>query len=76
MPKVNTLRKRLHGKSFEYNSQKYNFKKVLEELFGCKTEDLHLHLGDFKRFKHNNDQSTLAHNFFTQTTTKHQKFFT
>ena len=64
MSKINTLRKQLHGKSFEYDSEKYNFKQVLEELFGCKTEDLHLHLGDFQRFKRNNDQSTLAHRIF------------
>ena len=55
----NIIRKSLHLKSFDYN-----FKEVLDKLFGCKTESIHKYLGKFEKFERENDQNTLAHKVF------------
>ena len=64
LKKNNVIRKKLHLKSFTYDVNKYPFKKEIENIFGCKTEELHLYLGSFQEFKRERDQSTLAHKVF------------
>lgn len=61
---ASTARKGLHGKTFEYDTNIYPFKRILENLYGCELEKLHLYLGDFGLFERNTDQSTLAHKVF------------
>ena len=58
------LRQNLHSKSFNYDIRSYPFKEILEELLGCSLDHLHETLGDFEKFRRNNDQSTLAHKVF------------
>lgn len=53
-----------HGRHFEYNTGMYNFKDVLETLFGCDLSELHKWLGNYESFKRHNDQHTLAHRVF------------
>ena len=60
----NEVIKRLHLKSFYYNTEKYPFKEVLESLFGFACEDAHKYLGNFEIFKRENDQSTMMHKVF------------
>ena len=61
---VEELRPYLHTKNFEYDIKKYPFKETIEKIFGCELSNIHKHLGEFKRFKRTNDQSTLAHKVF------------
>ena len=60
----NSIRKKLHCSYFSYDTILYPFKNILEELFGCKIEELHKHLGYFEEFERSTDQSTLAHKVF------------
>lgn len=60
----NKLRRRLHTKSFSYDTNIYHFKEILDNLFGCECSRLHKHLGKFDEFQRMNDQSTLAHKVF------------
>ena len=62
--KKNQLRIALHRKYFEYDTEVYPFKKIIESLFGCETKDLHKYIGNFKEFERSNDQNTLAHKVF------------
>lgn len=60
----NKIRKELHCKRFKYNTDSYNFKSALEELFGCDCANLHYYLGDFLQFKRTSDQKTIVHKVF------------
>ena len=62
--KKNQLRIDLHREYFEYDTELYPFKKIIESLFGCETKDLHKYIGNFKEFERSNDQNTLAHRVF------------
>ena len=61
---TSSLRSFLHTKKFEYSTDEFPFYKILEDLFGCEPENLHLYLGDYSVFNRENDQSTLAHKVF------------
>lgn len=60
----NKLRKRLHCKTFAYDTSFYCFKQELEKLFGCPLEELHTQLGSFERVNLQTCQKTLAHRVF------------
>ena len=60
----NYLRRSLHMKHFDYDTKEFPFKQHIEQFFGCRAEDIHKHMGDFKVFDRENDQSTLAHKVF------------
>ena len=60
----NIIRKNLHLQNFNYSTKIFNFKEILDEIFGCPTESLNLYLGEFDKFKRENDQNTLAHKVF------------
>ena len=61
---IRKLRQHLHTKSFNYSTEQYPFKRILEDLFGCPLFNLHKTLGNFDIFNRTNDQSTLAHKVF------------
>lgn len=61
---VSELRRHLHGSVFQYDNQKFNFREILEDLYGCPLNKLHHYLGSYDRFRRSNDQSTLAHRVF------------
>mgnify|MGYP007000102625 len=45
------LRSYLHTKLFNYSTEEYPFKEILENLFGTELDNLHRNLGDFKKFE-------------------------
>ena len=53
-----------HGLHFKYDINKYNFKELIETLFGCQLDELHQWLGAYSAFDRRNDQHTLAHRVF------------
>ena len=61
---MNKIRKELHGIKFSYDINSYNFKAILEDLYGCELDKLHNYLGAYEVFKRSNDQATLAHKVF------------
>ena len=61
---MNKIRKELHGSKFSYDINSYNFKAILEDLYGCELDKLHNYLGAYEVFKRSNDQGTLAHKVF------------
>ena len=61
---INKLRKNLHSKHFDYDTNIYPFKSKLDNLFGFSCERMHHYLGDFKEFERENDQNTFAHKVF------------
>ena len=61
---LENIRSFLHTKNFFYDTKKFNFREILEDIYGCNLSNIHLYLGDFKRFERFNDQSTLAHKVF------------
>ena len=61
---INKLRKELHCKVFEYDTNTFNFLAILENVYGVELEQLHQYLGSFNQFERKNDQSTLAHKVF------------
>ena len=64
LPPPNKLRSYLHTKKFNYSTEEFPFREILENLFGIELENLHKTLGNFKKFEVKNnistDQSTLA----------------
>jgi hypothetical protein len=60
----NTIRKRLHGHSFEYDTTVFPFRQCIQDVMGCPLGELHKYLGDYGKFIRSNDQSTLAHKVF------------
>jgi len=64
MVTASDLRSELHTKSYNYKTEEYPFREILEQLYGCELDNLHKHLGSFKKFRRDNDQSTLAHKIF------------
>ena len=51
-------------KKFSYDTKKYDFKGILEKVYGCDLSKLHQYLGTYDVFERANDQSTLAHKVF------------
>ena len=57
-------RQAAHAAKFTYDTDKYSFRKILEDLYGTPLEELHLWLGEFEKFERSNDQLTIVHRVF------------
>ena len=64
MNECTSIRQALHGKKFDYSTERYPFKEILEEIYGIPLDEIHKWLGNFDKFSKYNDQNTLAHKVF------------